>query len=464
VTAVSLGVSNFKRDAGFSAKIILRNMFVEKDPTNLVDGYVRLQRPGLAHFADVGSGPTRCVFKQLGTFGGDFLVVSGPNLYRVTEAGVVTPLGFITGAGRCQIAAGGARALIATGTDCYSTDGVTVTQIAMPDAQPVQSVAYINGYFVLTIAGGQRLYWIAPGETNPDALSFASAENSPDDIARVERIGDELWFFGQGNSTEVWVPTGNADLAFQRVEGRLYNQGAANRDTIVRLDNTLFWVGTDKVVYRGDSVPVRISDNSVEEMLSQAGVSELRAWAFAYQGHTFYCLTIGSKGTRVFDVSTGTWPEFTSYGRPAWRAHIGAQTDGSLIVAGDDEQGKLWRLEAGRSNDDGKPLIRELTGGAAVMGRPVPCASFSLLAATGRANASGPGSDPVVELRWSDNGGNAWSDWAQISLGKRGEYGREVAVTRLGMMRAPGRLFHLRMSEDTVFRLNYAKVNDWMAG
>ena len=463
MSAVLLGISNYKRDIGASPRIILRNMFVEKDPTNMVDGYVRLQRPGLAPFADVGTGPVRCVFKQLGTFNGDILAVSGPSLYRVTEAAAVTSLGFITGSGRCQIAAGQGRALVASGTDCYSTDGATVTQINMPDSVPVQSVAYINGYFILTQAGSQRWYWIAPGDTDPGALSFASAENSPDNIARVERIGDELWFFGEGNSTEVWVPTGNADLPFQRVEGRLYNQGTANRDTVVRLDNTLFWVGTDKVVYRGDSVPIRISDSSVEEMLAAVDVSSLRAWAFAYQGHSFYCLTIGELGTRVFDVSNSTWPEFASYGRPAWRAHIGAQTDGSLIIAGDDEIGKLWKLDPARANDNGTPLIREISGGVAVLGKPISCSSFSVLAATGRANANGNGSDPVIEVRWSDDGGNIWGAWRQISLGKRGEYGREVALTRLGMVRAPGRLFHLRMSEDTIFRLSYARMNEWLA-
>jgi hypothetical protein len=51
----------------------------------------------------------------------------------------------------------------------------------------------------------------------------------------------------------------------------------------------------------------------------------------------------------------------------------------------------------------------------------------------------------------------------KIPIGRQGEYGTEVAVRRLGSMRAPGRLFHIRFSEDAVFRVSYARVNESVA-
>jgi hypothetical protein len=467
MAAVPLGLSNYVRKLGASPPIILKNMFLEKDPTNLVDGHVRLQRPGLVPFAVLTLvGPVRGIFKQLGTFNGDFLVVSNSSFFRVTETGVLTRVGSVAAQDRVQIAASQSRALIATGNFCYSTDGTTVTHVNIPDINGVRSaalsVAYINGYFIITLSNSQHFFWIAPGETDPDPLSFASAENSPDNIVDVEHIGDELWFFGEGRSTEVWVPNGDKDLPFTRVEGRLFDQGCANRDTVAKLDNTLFWVGSDSKVYRGDSVPLRISDNAVEELLYNTDASLLRAWAFSFQGHDFYCLTIGKKATLTYDVSTQTWQEFSSYGRQTWRAHLGAQTSGRLIVAGDDESGTLWKLDPTVSNDNGDPLVREVMGGLAVIGRPVPCSSFSFVAATGQANAVPPGDNPVVEMRFSDDFAN-WSPWYQMRLGKIGEHPGEVALTRLGMMRAPGRLFHLRMTENCMFRLNYARVNEPIA-
>lgn len=463
MTAVPLGLSNYVRRLGRTPPVILNNMFVEKDPTNLVDGYVRLQRPGLTQFAAIGTGPVRGIFKQLGTFNGDFLSVSGTVAYRVTEGAVSTVLGNIIGTRRVQIAASQIKALIATGGNCYSTDGVTVTRIAMPNNVPVRSVAYINGYFILVQEASQHFYWLAPGDLVPDGLSFASAENSPDNITRVEHIGDELWFFGEGDSTEVWVPTGNLDLPFQRVEGRLYNQGCCNRDTVAKLDNTLFWAGSDGAVYRADTVPIRISDNSIEELIFNTDADDLRAWSLSFQGHEFYCLTIGDAGTRVYDVSTGTWCEFSSFNRSAWRAHLGTQTSGNLIVAGDDELGILWHLNPEVSNDNTAILLREVIGGVAILGNPQACASFSCAVATGWSNRTPPGDNGTLQMCFSDDLGNTWSNWYLISLGKRGEFRGEVAQTRLGTMRSPGRLFKLRMTDDTIFRINYARVNEWVA-
>lgn len=42
------------------------------------------------------------------------------------------------------------------------------------------------------------------------------------------------------------------------------------------------------------------------------------------------------------------------------------------------------------------------------------------------------GTDPVINLRWSDDGGHTWSSYHQRSLGKIGEYSRRVIWRRLG--------------------------------
>lgn len=457
MSAIPLGVSSFKRRTGRIKEVLCVNMFLEKDPTNLVDQLARLQRPGLAPLVTLGDGPIRGVFQQFGSFGADIIAVSGPDVFRVAGSGA-TVLGVISGTDRVQIAASPTRALIATGTTCFSTDGGTITSVAMPDGRPVASVTYINGYFLLTQANSQRCYWIEPGQTDPDALSFFSAELYPDNLVRAEKIGDELWLFGEA-STEVHIPTGVADLPFQRVEGRLFSKGCASRDTVAALDNTLFWVGQDLIAYRADNAPLRISDNSVEERLRESALEDLRAWAFALDGHTFYCLTM-SQGTLVFDVSTGVWSEFRSFGRTAWRAHMGAQITGSTITAGDERTGDLWTLDPDRANDNGDPMIRELTGGVAVLGQPQACNSVTIALATGW---GGLDEEPLLQLRWSDDEGNTWCDWSEIGLGLQGHYLGEVNFWRLGKISQPGRLFHLRFSDDSTFRVSYARMNEAFA-
>jgi hypothetical protein len=413
MTAVPLGVSSFHRAIAKTPTILLVNMFLEKDASNQVDGLVRIQRPALASFATVGVGPIRGVFRQSGTFSGHYLIVAGQRLYRVTSSGSPTLLGTIAGTSRVSIAATATRALVSIGTLCYSTDGATVTQINMPDDVAVSSVEVINGYFILTQADSDVYWWIAPGETDPDPLSFASAENSPDNIVCVKRLGDELWFFG-AESIEVHQPTGDDDLPFQRIEGRLYDKGCANKDSVAAVDNTLFWVGSDGVAYRADTVPVRISDHSIEELISDAGFDALRAWVFTLQGHTFYCLTIGDdQGTFVYDVENQNWAQWKTRQRETWRAHLGTMGPEQTVIAGDDTTGDLWQLDLTQSNDNGELIVRELTGGLPIIGPPQPCYNFSMLVATGRAPLTGNALDAVVEVRWSDDGGFLWSAWRQ---------------------------------------------------
>lgn len=459
MVAVPLGLSSYRRRGARTPEIALVNMMVEKDPTNQVDGLVRFQRPGLAAFTSIGTGRIRGIFRRYGVLGSRYIVVSGASAYIVTEDGTATRIGEISGLDLVCIDGSEDRVIIVADGIAYSTDGSTLTTIAMPDSVGVSSVAYIGGYFVLVQITSQRFWWLAPGDLVPDALSFASAENAPDNIVRVIRLLDELWFFGQ-QTTEVFQLTGSLDAPFQPVLGRLYEKGCANKDTAFVLDNTLFWVGNDFIVYRADTTPVRISDHSMEERLRLAGADDLRAWAFALDGHTVYCVRAGDVGTFNFDVESSTWGRFKSHGQEAWRAHIGTQVSGDAIVAGDDRTGALWLLDPEQSNDDGDPLERELTGGITVIGSPQKCKSLELVTAVGWADITGDATNPLVQMRFSDDGGNLWSSWIEMPLGLQGKYKTEVTWRRLGIMTAPGRIFTFRMTDDAIFRVSYARINE----
>src|SRR5690606_26522096 len=109
------------------------NLLVEQDETNQYDGISHIQRPGLGPFATVGTGPIRGVFRQAGTFGGDFVVVSGDELYRVDDQGDAVLVGQVPGSLRVTIAATQSRMIIVSDGLAYSTDGSTITPVVMPD-------------------------------------------------------------------------------------------------------------------------------------------------------------------------------------------------------------------------------------------------------------------------------------------------------------------------------------------
>lgn len=459
MVAVPFGISAYLRRDARSVNIIVRNVYLEKSPENQVDGLVRISRPGLSLFGTFGLGPIRGIFKQLGSINNVYLVVSGRQLYSVTSTGAGTLIDTIGGSHRVNFAANATKVLIATGGTLYSTDGMTLSIVPMPDNILVSSVEYVNGYFLITIVNSQRIYFIRPGETSPDALSFFSAEYAPDNLVCGRKIGDEYWAFGD-STIEPHAGTGNPDEPFQRIQGRLYDKGCANRDTIAKLDNTLFWVGKDGTVYRADATPIRVSDFGIEERLRKGDQASFRAWAFEYSGHSFYCLTIGEEGTFLYDVSAQGWVEWNTYGRDIWRCHVGIQTDGQTIVAGDSISGDVWQIDPTQTRDGGNlPIIRELIGGLPITGASKPCNSFSANVATGWTREA-RASLPSMEMRYSDDGGNLWGQWLPCDLGRRGQYGQEVAWRRLGMMKQPGKIFHIRCGDDTVYRFSYARVNE----
>ena len=369
-------------------------------------------------------------------------------------AGSLTLVGSVAGTGRVSFAASSSRVLIASASVAYSTTGSSVTTVVMPDSRPVGSVAHLNGYFILTQDASARFYWIEPGQTDPDGLSFATTESSPGNILKVERVGDELWFFKE-EGIEVWAPTGDADLPFQRIPGRNYDKGARSRDAISRFDNSVAWVGNDGLVYRGDNTPVRFSDHSLEEQIRKSDVADLTAWSFAIDGHSVWCLSL-SDGTYVYDASSDQWSEFKTYERDKWRCHVGDMAD-TFTVAGDDTTGVLYRLDPQVSNDAGLPMVRRITGGIGVVGQPQRIDSLELYAFTG--TASDPNLYPKVRIRLSYDL-QTYEDWDDVSLGRQGHYGEPIRLNRLGIARYPGMLAEFTVTDDTPWTVSAASYNE----
>lgn len=451
---IQLGTSSKKRQTQWMPVIRAVNMLVEQSVTNRFNGIDHIQRPGEVLFADLGTDIIRGVFRQAGTFDGDFIVVSGDDLYRVDDIGAETLVGAVPGSLRVSMAATASRVLIASDGVAYSSTGAVVTAVVMPDSRLVGSVAQLNGYFILPEEGSARFYWIEPGQTDPDGLSFATTESSPGDIVKVERVGDELWFFKE-EGIEVWVPTGDADLPFQRVPGRNYDKGCRARDSVCRFDNSVAWVGNDGLVYRGDQAPVRFSDHSLEEQIRKSDVDSLRAWSFPVDGHSLWCLTI-SDGTYAYDASTQQWSEFQTYERMGWRCHVGDMGE-TFVVAGSDTDGKLYRLDPQVANDAGLPMVRRITGGIGVVGQPQRINSLDLYAYTG--TAQDPNLYPKVRISLSYDLQN-YDDWFDVSMGRQGNYGETVRLNRLGVARYPGMLVQFQVTDDIIWTVSGAAYNE----
>lgn len=458
--AIVLGRSAYQRAQ--MTPLTLKNRFFERTPTNLEDEVALIARPRLKRFGpdEIGMGPVRGLFRKgnvLANAGnsGQIISLSGSDLYRVNQ---VTGVGTLIEAGvegdlRMSAEGNESVVVLCMGTKVYETNGTTASQIAMPDDKFGYAIDTMNGYFLIASELG-RFYWTGIGTTTVSALDYATAESSPDVLLTLKVIGDELWLFGR-YSIEVWQPTGDVDLPFQRIGGRIFGIGITGRQSALKMSiqgvDTICWVGTDRRVYRTNPNPTRISDFGMEERLKRVtDPTLLYATADNWHGHDFYVLHIPDEGSFAYDVQTDTWHERTSHGRDLFRANVSTIGPNNQTIIGDDLTGELWELSEDEITDGDDPVLFECSGLLEIAGPPVRCNNVIMQTSPGR--AADPNDDPTMTLDWSDDEGEAFSDPISAPLGRQGARETKVMWDRLGLMDRGNRLFRFRTTEPVTIR------------
>lgn len=461
MSKILLGQYAYRRGDGRLPSVRLRNVFFEQSPST-PDNVALLTRPTLDPFATVGDGPNRGIFWEDDVFADAALIASGNILYSTTQEGVSTPLGAITGSGRVEVAYSPTEALVASGGVLQVSDGVTLAIKSFPDSLNVVSVGFINGYFLAVPENSHRIYYTDLTTGEFDGTRFISAERYPDNVSRIIITSDEVWAMGS-SSVEVMVPTGVDAVdqpPFQRVEGRLYKKGVLNAATIVEADNSVYWVGFSKdagfAVYRGDGVPVAVSDPSIAERISRCDPTLIKAWVFGSEGHSFYVLSLNTEGTWAYDLKTGGWFEWASINRDQWRAHLGRSCWPGVVLAGDDETAQVWQISTTGTDDGGEVIEQKFTAGTPIDGR-ITNSNVSLDCAVGQVAV---GETAAINLEYSDDQGRTWTDEGECSLGLIGDYETRVRWNRMGMMRPPSRIFEWTTTSPVRMRVSGARLND----
>lgn len=173
---------------------------------------------------------------------------------------------YVGGAGGNSLASTETSAALSWSGATLSGGGVhTLKPCSVPDDVPIVDLATLAGYVVGVQGASHKFFWIHPGETDIEPLSFSSAEYEPDDLVGAMAVGDQLWLFGQ-SSVEAWYASGDAEQPFLRTQGRAFSQGVIP-NTIARNQDEIVLVGQDRVAYRIAGTPERISHHGIEEKL-----------------------------------------------------------------------------------------------------------------------------------------------------------------------------------------------------
>lgn len=412
-----------------------------------------LQPSGITEFANTGLGACRgaWVMKDVPYF------VAGNSLISLSEAGVITNHGTISGNARVSMADNGTfLVIIVPGGDGYAFSNETnvLTKVTDPDFQTSDSVSFYRGFFVFTTTDGKQLF--VSNLNQPltfDALDFGSAEGDPDRIITQIVDHDELSIIGS-KTTEVFRSVATADFPLQIIPGAFTQKGAHTKYGVVKFDNTYMFVGGGEneltAIWRQTSSAsaVKVSTDAIDNAIQEFTEDEIAnafTMTFSKKGQFFAIFSFNSdripgktfiySGTASVLAGLSVWFEFqTGVTDAPWRVNAIVKAYGKLLC-GDSIDGRIGELVDNVYTEYGNTVLRQATL------KPMSQDGMKIFAGELEADFEagvgltvGQGSKPVVMMEYSDDSGNTFKGPFKRSIGKIGEYGHETVWNRQGRL------------------------------
>lgn len=406
----------------------LINMFAEIT-TSGISKIIRRQRPGLMAVY-TNTNEKRCIERHkslhYAVIGSKFYRFDGINLTELGTLGTMT--------GRCtMIFNDNDQVMISDGTTAYYYNGAILQVTSLPPGVTCGNLAYLGGYGIFN-QPGTGVFWITGVNdfSSVDALDFATAESSPDNLVTVFTDHNELWLPGT-TTTEVWQLSGGTDFPFTAYTNAKIERGTGAGLSLAGEDNTIFFLGDDGIVYRADGYrPLRVSTAPIEEAIanvSAASRSAAYSTLYTWRGNKFLTMTFGTELTVQLNIGSGLWNRAKTFGLSYWRiiGSAGHHSDYVLTATGIASLAKL-------NQDEGSTIYR---GAVSAPGyaedRRISVSEFFLEAEVGRA---AQGVTPNVMLRCALDG-ETFSNERWRTLGLIGKYQNRAVWRNLGQGRSP---------------------------
>lgn len=446
---IKYGLNNLDRDRGNFPKLPVINMFVESADTE--PSPALQSRPGLEYTGTVlGDGPVTALYQVDGVIEGQLFAISEGHLYSDS-----VDIGAIDGLGAPYLAGFNNLLFASAGNNLWKFDGATLAAVSVPDNFNVLSMCIGTDRLVIVDSGSGHFYWSNVLSGTIETLSFATAEQSPDNLLDCIFLGDTLILFGS-DTVEFWpASSSNPDLPYTPLIGRTFQVGIRETGCATRFTNTFAWITDRNQICAGDTNTI-ISTTSLEEKLHLSTTAKL--WSFLIEGVEFLACTLDNS-TWVFSSRSSQWSVFESYGETNWiptcyaNGVFGSSIDGHLIQWSDDY-----------TDFDGV-MERRFRAGQAVTTGTVPLYNMTLRTNQGHTPySSGTYSNPSIEMRTSKDGGNTWGLWKERSLGEEGHYRNIVRWSSLGFFGYPALLAEFRVTDPVPFRISGVTINDPYGG
>jgi hypothetical protein len=451
-----------------------QNWYVERDEGNGNKArYSLLNTPGLAVWLAIGQNGYTAAGKGRGIYqtqGRTFAVV-GTVLWEIMGLGIAPanrgtvandgqPVSWAANAIQLAVASGGTLYVLTLANNAFASASV--------NAEVIVKVGYSDGFGIALVANSNKFYvsaaldfttWVG---TNVTAVSVF-----PDLVLDMLIDHREIWLLGQTKSTP-YYNSGGALFPYDVVPGGYVDQGTASIWGSAQLDNTLFWVGNDTrgtgIVWKmAGYTPQRVSNHAVENDIREYQTrNDCVAYGYTEAGHAFFRIVFPTAGTCwTYDTATGMWHQ-----RAYWNTNTGKfqaplglyhtyndSFNAHLVL--DSKDGTIYRSSIDFQDDAGNP-IRRVRRSAYIsqLGKYIFFSRLEIETDMGLGpipplmDGQGNPRDPMMMVRWSNDGANTWSNEYQIGLGQAGKYGQRAYLDRLGRCwGTKGRIFELSMTD-----------------
>lgn len=385
--------------------------------------------------------------RGLFTHAGVLYAVIDAYLLRVDSAGARQIVGMLnSGGGVVDFASNLTQLCVNDGSYLYVYTPSTNTLETAANYPGGDRIAFVDQRILFIERGTQRFWWTSLADARSiDGLAFASAEGSPDVLVGLLADHREAWLFGP-DSTEIWNSVGGESV-FERNPSAYIEFGLAAAHSAQKSANSVTWLSRDErgqaMVLRAQGYqPVRISTRAIEERFEGLDLGAARAFTYSDGGQQFYCLNVPNVDTTlVYDETFRQWherAELVNGNFRQWRATCHAFAYGRHYFGAND--GSLYRLD---------PTANTFAGDVKCRERIAP-----VISADNRKRLRFPmveavcekATDAKVMLRWSDDNGATWSNWAYASAGEVGQHRRRVRFYRTGS--AFDRVYQMRVTDD----------------
>lgn len=398
--------------------------------------------PGLVFQFSLGADPSRGSYAV-----GDFrYVVNRDRLFKIANDNTATIVGtLLTTSGRVDMRDNGTQLMIVDGPYgyIYNMSTLAFSQITDPDFPGGNTVDFLNGYFIVNKPNSGEFFISTQYDGLVwDALDFATAESNPDNLIRVFVNNGQLHLYGT-STTEFWGDSGALDFPLARIGAAAVEWGLAARWSLVKfVDSVIFLaknrLGAVQVFVMDNGVAVAVSTPNLDYLLAQyarAGqVADATGLSYMVSGHPMYQLNFPTRNvTWCYDGKTKEWHMLQS-GNNRHLAEIQySHAENSFVTSYLD--GSLYKFSDTEYTDNGGAIVREFISRHQLTANWSVFDEIWLVMESGAGTALGQGSNPVVIMQYSKDGGHTWSKELWGSIGKIGEYRRRAVWRRLGESR-----------------------------